>query len=253
MNDYRKFSELLCQSRYAVALTGAGISVESGIPDFRSSAGLWSRYDPNEYAYIESFRANPGKIWKMLAEMDKLLASVRPNTAHVVLSELEKLGIMKTVVTQNVDSLHQRAGSVNVVEFHGHFRSLHCDTCLNMRMREEIEMDSLPPLCSCGGALRPDIVFFGEGIPHPAYAKAIEAAQRCDLMLIIGTSASVAPASQLPLIAKRAGAHLLEINTVDTELSNGITDLHIRGPAGVVLGKIFEFVNDVRSQSEEWN
>ncbi len=148
--------------------------------------------------------------------MVKLFASVRPNTAHVVLSELEKLGILKTVVTQNIDSLHQRAGSLNVVEFHGHFRSLHCDTCLNVRMREEVDLDSLPPLCSCGGMLRPDIVFFGEGIPRQAYADAIKAAERCaDAGL--GTSANVAPATQLPALEK--GGAQLRINPVATELS----------------------------------
>ncbi|MEM5790067.1 MAG: Sir2 family NAD-dependent protein deacetylase, partial [Syntrophobacteraceae bacterium] len=136
MSDYHKFSELLCGSRYAVALTGAGISVESGIPDFRSKNGLWSRYDPNEYAYIESFRKDPDKVWKMLVEMDELFSIVQPNKAHLALSELEKLGILKMLVTQNIDSLHQRAGSTNVVEFHGHFRSLHCESCMRTCLRE---------------------------------------------------------------------------------------------------------------------
>lgn len=247
MNDYRKFSEILCKSRYAVALTGAGISVESGIPDFRSRDGLWSRYDPNEYAYIESFRANPAKVWKMLAEMDNLFARVQPNAAHAALSEFEKLGLLKAVVTQNIDSLHQRAGSSNVIEFHGHFRSLHCDDCGKVRMREETKLDAFPPLCLCGGPLRPDIVFFGEAIPGYAYTRAIEEAEKCDLMLVIGTSAVVAPASLLPRIAKRAGADLMEINPTASELSHSITDLLIMEPAGKALGAILAIVREMRS------
>jgi len=229
-----------------VALTGAGISVESGIPDFRSKNGLWSRYDPNEYASIESFRANPGKVWKMLVEMDTLFSSAQPNAAHLALSELEQLGIIKVVVTQNIDSLHQRAGSSNVVEFHGHFRSLHCDSCFRIKMRKETEFDSLPPLCSCGGILRPDIVFFGEGIPPEAFSSAIRAAEDCDLMLIVGTSASVVPASQLPRIAKRKGAKLLEINPGSSELSGWLTDVHISEPAGLALSSVIEIVREMR-------
>jgi NAD-dependent deacetylase len=247
MKVYHQFSELLLKSRYAIALTGAGISVESGIPDFRSKDGLWSKFDPMEYAYIDSFRVNPGKVWKMLVEMESLFAGANPNDAHLALGELEKLGIVKMVVTQNIDSLHQRGGSANVVEFHGHFRSLHCDSCFKMYAREEIVFGTLPPLCSCGGALRPDIVFFGEGIPSDAYSLAMEAAGKCDLMLVIGTSASVAPASQLPRIAKKAGARLLEINPESSELSGWITDIHIAEPAGKALGNILLTIKEMRS------
>lgn len=253
MGDYQRFSEMLLKSRYAIALTGAGISVESGIPDFRSRNGLWSRYNPAEYAYIDSFQHNPGKVWKMLVEMDTLFAGAKPNAAHIALSELEKLGIIKAVVTQNIDSLHQRAGSVEVVEFHGHFRSLHCSSCFKMYGREEISLDSLPPLCSCGGVLRPDIVFFGEGIPPEAYSRAVREAERCDLMLVVGTSASVAPASHLPRIAKKRGARLLEINPISSELSGSITDLHIMEPAGMALNNVLRIIKQMRQPVEEWN
>ncbi|MCE5336476.1 MAG: NAD-dependent deacylase [Desulfobacteraceae bacterium] len=251
MEKYRQFSELLLQSRHAIALTGAGISVESGIPDFRSKGGLWSRFDPREYAYIDSFRANPKKVWKMLMEMDVLLSGARPNGAHTALGELEKLGIIKMVVTQNIDSLHQRGGSVNVVEFHGHFRSLHCDNCFRIYARNAVSFEPIPPLCECGGLLRPDIVFFGEGIPPDAYARATEAAGRCDLMLVVGTSASVVPASQLPRIARRAGARVLEINPVESELSGMVTDIHIMESAGKALGHILNLVRLMRSHSSE--
>ncbi len=243
MDNYGKCADLLLKSQHAMALTGAGISVESGIPDFRSKGGLWSVYDPAEYASIGSFRRNPAKVWKMLREMDDLLGAARPNAAHVALAELEKLGILKEVVTQNIDSLHQRAGSLNVIEFHGHNRSLRCDVCGAAYTRESVSLDTLPPRCGCGEALRPEIVFFGEEIPHEAYRSAMVAAQRCDVMLIVGTSATVAPASYLPQIAKRQGAFILEINPTVTELSGRLTDLHINEPAGKAMSGIMAALN----------
>ena len=245
MDKYHRFSKLLLQSRYAIALTGAGISVESGIPDFRGKNGLWTKYDPFEYGYIDSFRANPEKVWKMLMEMDALVEGIKPNEAHLALGELEKLGIIKMVITQNVDSLHQRGGSSNVVEFHGNFRRLHCDNCQKPFLRADISLERLPPLCSCGGPIRPDVVLFGEGIPAEAYSNAFDAAEKCDLMVVIGTSASVAPASQLPLIAKSRGAHVLEINPVASELSDQITELHIMECAAVALRNIMKIVRSM--------
>ena len=173
MDKYHRFSKLLLQSRHAIALTGAGISVESGIPDFRGNNGLWTKYDPFEYGHIDSFRANPAKVWNMLMEMGALVEGVSPNEAHLALGELEKLGIIKMVITQNVDSLHQRGGSSNVVEFHGNFRRMHCDNCEKPFLRADISLESLPPLCSCGGPIRPDIILFGEGIPAEAYSQRI--------------------------------------------------------------------------------
>ena len=155
MDKYERFSKLLVQSRYAIALTGAGISVESGIPDFRGKDGLWTKYDLFEYGHIDSFRANPGKVWKMLMQMDALVEGVNPNEAHLALGDLEKLGIIKMVITQNVDSLHQSGGSSNVIEFHGSFRRMHCDNCQKSYLRSDVSLAVLPPLCSCGGPIRP--------------------------------------------------------------------------------------------------
>jgi len=245
MDNYHRFSELLLKSRYAVALTGAGISVESGIPDFRGNDGLWTKYDPFEYGYIDSFRANPAKVWKMLVEMGALVEGVNPNEAHLALGELEKLGIIKMVITQNVDSLHQRGGSSNVVEFHGNFRTMHCDNCQKPFARADISLVRLPPLCSCGGPIRPDVVLFGEEIPPEAYSIAFDAAEKCDLMVIVGTSATVAPASHLPLIAKRRGAHVLEINPVASEVSGQITELHITECAAVAFRNIMKIVRSM--------
>lgn len=243
MHMYKEIAARLLTSRHVVALTGAGISVESGIPDFRSPGGLWSRYDPMEFGHIESFRINPGKVWKMLLEMDQLLNSALPNSAHFALAELEKRGIVKTVITQNVDSLHQRAGSSDVIEFHGHNRTLRCDHCGKRYSRESISLEVLPPICGCSKPLRPDFVFFGESIPPKALENAMAVAQGCDMMLIVGTSATVAPASYLPLAAKEASAFLLEINPTKTELSYRMSDLHIAEPAGKALPAILEALN----------
>lgn len=244
MDNYEQMAERITRSRHAIALTGAGISVESGIPDFRSAGGLWSKYDPAEFAYIESFRANPAKVWKMIAELDEILLSAKPNAAHLALAEMEKRGILRAIITQNVDSLHQRAGSTVVVEFHGNNRSLRCDSCGRGFPRESISLKSLPPLCSCGSALRPDLVFFGEAIPGDAYRQAMAAAEKCDFMLIVGTSASVAPASQLPVVAKRKGAFLLEINPCASELTHRLTDMRLAEPAGIALPAILAAIDN---------
>jgi NAD-dependent deacetylase len=235
MDHYQQMAERISRSRYAVALTGAGISVESGIPDFRSAGGLWSRYDPMEFAYIESFRANPAKVWKMLLELDELLLNAVPNPAHWAMAELEVRGILKALITQNVDSLHQRAGSTKVVEFHGNNRTLRCDSCGQRFSRDIVSLQHLPPRCHCGSPLRPDLVFFGEAIPSDAYHQAMAAAEKCDFLLVVGTSASVAPASLIPRVAKQNGAFLLEINPKASELSHNLTDLRIAEPAGIAL------------------
>ncbi len=243
MIDCELAAEKLLQSRYAVALTGAGISVESGIPDFRSKDGLWSKYDPMEFGHIDSFRANPRKVWKMLSEMDMLLRRAQPNGAHYALAQMEDMGILKAIITQNIDSLHQRAGSRNVIEFHGHNRTLRCERCHRRFDRESVSLESLPPLCSCGSFLRPEFVFFGEEIPPEAYRRAMDAAQHCDVMLVVGTSATVAPASFLPRAAKSRGAFLLEINPTKTQLSDLYSDMHFADMAGRVLPAILAELN----------
>lgn len=236
----------LKKSRRVIALTGAGISVESGIPDFRSANGLWSRYDPMDFGDINSFRESPAKVWNMLSEMDDMVLRAVPNPAHFALAEMERQGLLSLVITQNIDSLHQRAGSERVIEYHGHTRSLRCEQCNKEFRRDEISLHVLPPLCDCGYALRPEIVFFGEEIPDDALVDAYKAACACDLMLIIGTSATVAPASYLPRRAKERGAFLVEINTATTEMTNRITDLYIAGPAGKVLPAILAATNHQR-------
>jgi NAD-dependent deacetylase len=235
---YQWVADHLQRCRHVVAVTGAGISVESGIPDFRSADGLWSRFDPMEFGHIQSFRRDPAKVWRMLQEMDALLGRADPNGAHYALAELEKRGRLEWVITQNVDSLHQRAGSTQVIEYHGHGRSLRCDRCGKTYEREGLTWKELPPRCACGGPLRPNFVFFGEDIPRDAHRQAMDAARTCDLMLVVGTSGTVAPASYLPGIAKEHGAVIVEINPQPTELSRSLADLCLAEAAGTALPAI---------------
>ena len=226
---------LLRQGRRAVALTGAGISVESGIPDFRSPDGLWSRFDPGEYAHIRALRANPAKVWTMLREMEGLIRQARPNPAHLALAELEARGILLGIITQNVDNLHQAAGSKRVVEYHGNALRFLCDLCKAPHPREDLDFKHTPLYCRCGGLIRPDVVFFGEAIPAAAQAEAEELARGCDLLLVIGTSGEVAPASYLPYTAKESGAIIMENNLEPTRLTYTLTDHFLPGPAGKTL------------------
>jgi NAD-dependent deacetylase len=231
-------ARLIGRSRRIVAFTGAGISVESGIPDFRSADGLWARFDPREYAYIEAFIRHPAKVWRMLKEMDELMAQARPNAAHLALAELEARGKLVGVITQNVDNLHQAAGSRRVVEYHGNASRFVCLACRRPQPREGLDFAQAPLFCACGGLIKPDVVFFGEQIPSGAQEEAEELAQHCDLMLVIGTSGEVAPASYLPGIAKEGGALIVENNLAPTRLTLKVTDHFLRGPAGRVWPEI---------------
>jgi NAD-dependent deacetylase len=230
----------LRRSRSTVALTGAGISVESGIPAFRGSQGLWDRYDPLEYAHIEAFLADPGKVWRMLAELGRMVDQARPNPAHLALAQLEDGGHLKAVITQNIDALHQRAGNREVIEFHGNGQRLRCLQCGKVFAKEAISLSVLPPRCPCQGILKPEVVFFGEPIPVPASQRAFELARTCEVMLVIGTSALVAPASQLPWTAKQNGAVLIEINLERTHLSDTISDFVLEASASQALSALIE-------------
>jgi NAD-dependent deacetylase len=228
----------------AVALTGAGISVDSGIPDFRSAGGLWERYDPESYATIDAFEADPDRVWRMLREMGGLIAAARPNPGHLALARLEGAGLLEAVITQNVDDLHQAAGSRRVIEFHGNARAIACVRCGDRTRLERPPAGAGAPRCArCGGVLRPLVVFFGEPIPPAAFAEARALAARCRTMLVVGTSATVAPASLLPLLAREAGANVVEVNLERTALSP-LADLSFAGrSASEVLPEIVEAVS----------
>lgn len=242
----REIAEILAASTSTVALTGAGISVDSGIPAFRGSQGLWGKYDPMEYASIEAFLRDPARVWSMLSELDELILTAKPNQAHRALTQLEALGALDIVVTQNIDGLHQEAGSRAVVEFHGSSRRLTCLECGQVMGRNELSMDVLPPHCHCGGLIKPDVVFFGEPIPQRAMMAAMAAAQGCAVMLVVGTSAVVAPASHLPILAQSAGAKVIEINLEPTPLTGRVADVSIRANGSEVLPLLVEMVEQLK-------
>ncbi len=244
MSDYQKIADLIKEKGYVVAFTGAGISVDSGIPAFRGGQGLWEKYDPMEYAHIDSFSRNPEKVWTMLREMAAVVFSSKPSPAHLALSDLERKGLLKAVITQNVDGLHQVAGNSNVIEYHGNHRWLVCQGC-RTRIAFTPGMAALHPYPACekcNKALKPDVVFFGEGIPMMEMIRANDEANRCRVMLIIGTSGVVYPAAEVPYASKSAGAVVVEINVSPTPFTSSITDHFLEGSASEILPKILESV-----------
>lgn len=217
-------SDILKGSKRGVVLTGAGISTPSGIPDFRSvNSGLWEKYDPMKVASLTSFRYHPEDFFDWMRNLAKDIHLAQPNSAHVGVAKLEEIGIIQTVITQNIDALHQRAGSKQVLEVHGSMRSLSCIKCYQ-------KVDSAPfldaylnhgqiPHCSeCGGILKPDLVLFGEQLPHKTWLAALEASKKCDVMVVAGSSLEVLPVAGLPMRALENGAHLILINHSDTYL-----------------------------------
>jgi len=228
---------LASAGRVAV-LTGAGISAESGVPTFREAqTGLWARYDPQELATPEAFRRDPKLVWEWYAWRRSLVANARPNAGHYALAELEGLFPAFSLITQNVDGLHQQAGSRAVIELHGNIRRTKCFE--EDRVVDGWEAsDEIPPRCPrCGGRLRPDVVWFGENLPQNALEAALQAAQSCEVFFSIGTSAVVQPAASLAALAQRRGARLVEINPERTPLSHAADDV-LTGPAGVVLTEL---------------
>jgi len=231
----------LALAKNVVALTGAGISVESGIPPFRGKGGIWEKFDPMEFAHIDAFMKDPAKVWNVLIkEMKELVDTAKPNYGHLGLARLEELGILNTVITQNVDGLHQKAGSSDVIEFHGNFAWQKCMACDKRVKTISISMSQIPPRCECGGILRPECIFFGEMIPPNHLHRSRQVASQCDIMLVVGTSAIVQPASFMPVISKQSGAKVIEINPEKTPLTGNISDYLIMGKAGPVMKQIIE-------------
>lgn len=236
----REAARLLSERRNAVALTGAGISVESGIPSFRGSQGLWEKYDPMEYATLHAFMRSPRKVWEMLTEMVALCGDAAPNAAHKGLAALEERGIVRAVITQNVDGLHQAAGSRRVIEYHGSMEALVCVFCWKRYATRERWTPGAVPLCDCGEILKPNVVLFGEPIPWLAQEQAEEEARTCGVLVVIGTSAQVSPACDIPRIAKESGAAVVEINPEPTALTASVTDIHLQGGASEILRRLMK-------------
>lgn len=241
ISEYKNAAEIIRNAKHVIAFTGAGISVESGIPPFRGEAGLWNKYDPS-LLEIGSFLANPEKSWKVIREIfyDKF-ADARPNEAHLLLSRLESNRMLKSVITQNIDNLHQEAGSKTVYEFHGNSRKLMCMGCREIYQSSEINLNVIPPMCeSCGELLKPDFIFFGEPIPEKAYIMSVKEANAADVILVIGASGEVIPAGSIPYLAKKNGAMVIEINPGRSNYTDTITDIFIQSKAikaAIDLGK----------------
>ncbi len=232
--------ERLRAARHVAILTGAGISAESGVPTFREAqTGLWAKYNPEELASPQAFQRNPGLVWEWYTWRRALVARAEPNPGHRALVALEQRVPAFTLITQNVDDLHRRAGSQTIIELHG---NIHRTICFEEREPVESwpETDQVPPRCPhCGGLLRPDVVWFGESLPPSALAAAFEAAENCDFFMSIGTSGLVQPAASLPLIAVEHGTTVVEINPDTTMLTARMTHV-LRGPAGQVLPALVE-------------
>jgi len=237
MNDsYKDVAGLMAAQKKCVVLSGAGISAESGIPTFRSKGGLWEKYDPTVYASIEVFRKDPSKYWEIRGDFIKNYDRYQPNAAHRALRELENMGIVRQVITQNIDGLHKKAGSENVIEIHGSLREIYCLQCNKEYLAPRVPEGS-PPYCVCGGVLKPNTVLFGEQLPPQALEKASLESQTCEIMLVIGTSAVVYPAASLPSIAKQHGAKIIEINI---EHAFGEADVVILEQAGTAMTRLLE-------------
>ncbi|MBU4261324.1 MAG: Sir2 family NAD-dependent protein deacetylase [Proteobacteria bacterium] len=241
-NAIGQAAAMLKKSRKAVALTGAGVSTESGIPDFRSVGGLWSRFDPFEYGTLGAFQRDPHKVWQMLKEL-LLLVDCRPNKGHEAMARLEEMGIVRGIITQNIDGLHQLAGSRHVVEFHGSMASFSCLGCGAKMPLAEVKEMAMPPLCSgCRSVLKPDVVFFDEQIPPKALLDTEELLCGVDLLLVVGTSCEVMPAALIPRQVLGQGGELIEINLVPV----------LKGRARLSLaGKFTEVMSAIVDQMTE--
>jgi NAD-dependent deacetylase len=228
---------LLKTARSVAALTGAGVSAESGIPTFRGNDGLWKQYRAEDLATPEAFERDPKLVWEWYDWRRCLIAKAKPNAGHFALAELERQVPSFTLITQNVDDLHDDAGSRNVLKVHGSIWMVRCTLCGEEHLDRTAPLPELPPRCECGALLRPGVIWFGESLPPDVWQQAERAAAAADLFLVIGTSAVVYPAAGLASIAKRAGAKVVEINIMDTPLSNWI-DESLRGSSAELLPQL---------------
>ncbi len=246
MNELIKAAEMIKNKKNGIAFTGAGMSTASGIPDFRSPAGVWEKYDIREYAYIDGFIKNPQKVWEFFSLRYKEFENAKPNEGHKALAELENLDCLKGVITQNIDSLHFKAGSRNVYELHGSIKKLICLECereyesFNGQFSLELEV----PHCSCGAILKPDVTFFGEALPQEVFIQSKKEAVKSDFMIVAGTSAIVYPAAEIPYSAHRKGCQIIEINKEKTALTNNITHLFLQGNIEEILPELVKKVEE---------
>ena len=231
---FESVTKKLRDARKIVFVTGAGISHESGIPTFRGNDGLWRNYDAMKLATVNAFYDNPKLVWEWYNERRKNILYAEPNLGHKAIFELEKY-VKVIVLTQNIDGLHQRAGSTEVLELHGSIVKIKCTVC-DFKSEILTEFTQIPPLCKCGNVLRPDVVWFGESLPQEIWQQAVTHASKCDVMIVVGTSLVVSPANTLPIYAKQNNAILIEINPEETIMSSNM-DLSIRNTSVMTLPK----------------
>jgi NAD-dependent deacetylase len=242
-------ADCLVRARFLVVLTGAGMSVESGIPPFRGPGGLWTKHGEPPMDGYQRFLRDPRKAWEErlnpsgpMRELWETLAAARPNPGHTALVELEELGVLKCLITQNVDDLHRAAGSKNVLEIHGNVTLIRCIQCVARYPRGAIDFAELPPRCPrCHGILKSDTVSFGEPIPPDVLDRCFEVAERADCMLVAGTSATVYPAAQFPIAMQQRGGDLVEVNPYESEITS-LCRVVLRGPTGELLPRLVERV-----------
>jgi NAD-dependent deacetylase len=228
-------SRRIGDARSIVAFTGAGVSAESGVPTFRGTGGIWSKLKPEELASMSAFMKNPSIVWEWYAHRKRIMSGIAPNPGHHALARMENLAPSFAVITQNIDNLHRRAGSLTVYELHGNIERNYCMKCGTPYGDDFVVAASGVPLCpACGGLVRPDVVWFGEMLPEEEWDASVRASESADLFMSIGTSAVVYPAASLPLVAKRSGAYLLEINAEPTPLTPQ-ADEYLQGSSGVLL------------------
>lgn len=239
MNPVESVRKLLTESKRIAALTGAGISAESGIPTFRGSGGLWRQYKAEELATPEAFARDPKLVWEWYDWRRHIAAKATPNPGHHALADLERRSPGFTLVTQNVDGLHERAGSQRVLRVHGSIWLVRCTQCGKEREDRRVPLPSVPPKCECGALLRPGVVWFGEGLPGNVWDNAEQAVRNADLLLVVGTSAVVYPAASLVPLAARGGAKIVEINTGETPLTSQV-DYSLRGASGELLPELIQ-------------
>ncbi len=231
---------------FITVLTGAGVSAECGIPTFRGAGGLWRTYRAEELARPEAFREDPRLVWEWYDYRRGICAGKQPNPAHHAITRLDEKVSDFLLITQNVDNLHGRAGTRRLVELHGNLFRARCLDCGAVTSDLPVPLPEIPPHCTCGGMLRPDIVWFGEALPEKAIREASEASRDCDLMVVAGTSAVVQPAASMPLLAKQAGAHVIEVNPDPTPLTPYV-DLHLEGKAGEVMPGLVDSILELTS------
>jgi len=236
----RELAALIRDNQPCVALTGAGVSTESGIPDFRSPTGMWAQFDPLEYATIGAFRRDPEKVWRFYAPRFGMLAEAEPNPAHRALADLERRGLLQAVVTQNIDLLHERAGSRNVIEVHGSIRTSTCPACrARYPLAEVLELldagAGVPRCTRCDAVVKPDVVFFDEFLPREAIDRAYALAERAALLLVVGSSLEVYPVAGLPGVTLAAGGKVAIVNQGPTSI-DARAALRLEGSAGAILG-----------------